>query len=88
MAADIARLQANLPPDGELPFITVTDKQFERIRVLAVGTAQTARGRAKFAVRRKSELVCRIPHLAIRKHSGGRLCRTPLATAIRPARPR
>jgi CRISPR-associated protein Cas2 len=29
----IARIQANLPPDGEVRIITITDKQFERMSV-------------------------------------------------------
>jgi len=32
-AVHIARVEANVPPDGETRVITITDKQFERMRV-------------------------------------------------------
>ena len=32
-AVHIARVEANLPPNGEVRLITITDKQFERMRV-------------------------------------------------------
>lgn len=32
-AVHILRVERNLPPDGEVRIITITDKQFERMRV-------------------------------------------------------
>ncbi|MGA2033448.1 MAG: CRISPR-associated endonuclease Cas2 [Thermoguttaceae bacterium] len=32
-AVHINRIQANLPPDGEVRIITITDKQFERMSI-------------------------------------------------------
>ena len=32
-AVHIARVEQNIPPDGEVRVITITDKQFERMRI-------------------------------------------------------
>lgn len=33
-AVHIGRVEAGVPPDGEIRIITITDKQFERMRIL------------------------------------------------------